>query len=185
MMNASVIKTKLGKQSEFVALMLVNSSEYYKASTSIVKFLTTSKNIPGVYLSVNKPFSVLNENFKKEGIRNDLIIFIDAITSLSDGKPEENEHCYYLESPENLSDISIAISEAIESIDHKEKFIFIDSLSTLLIYNNPETVTKFIHFLIGKMRAWNAIGVILSLKKRGEGSLIAEIGQFCDMTIEL
>ncbi len=185
MITESIIRRKFSKSSEYVALVLVKPFEYQKASISIVRHLTKNKGLPGVYLSVNKPFASLQENFRKNGVRSELLIFIDAITSLAEGSAKESEHCYYLESPENLSDISIAISQAVESIDYKEKFIFIDSLSTLLIYNNPETIIKFIHFLVSKMRAWNVVGIILSLKKRGESGLIAELGQFCDETIVL
>lgn len=185
MITENVLRKELGRSKDFVALVVVDPKAYNNASVAIVKHLTANKKIPGVYVSVNKPFKILNEHFKKEGVKTELMIFIDAITSLADENLEENEHCYYLESPENLSDISIAISQAIEAIDHKEKFIIIDSLSTLLIYNNIESITKFVHFIIGKMRSWDVIGIILSLKKRGEAGLIAEIGQFCDMTIEL
>ncbi len=184
MIASSVVSKKLERQHDYVALVLVNPARYQEASMAIVKNFTNKRGMPGVYLSVNKPVSVLNEAFKKAGIRNELIIFIDAITNIESNMIEE-ENCYYLESPEHLSDISIAISQAIEAIDHKEKFIFIDSLSTLLIYNNPDTIVKFIHFLIGKMRAWNVTGIIMSLKKRGESGIVAEVSQFCDMTIEL
>ena len=185
MISESKLRQKFGRKKEYVALILVKPASYQQVSMQLVKYFTKERRMPGVYVSVNKPFSILHESFKNNGIKDELLIFIDAVTSQEDIGKNEHDHCFYLESPENLSDISIAISQAVEAIDHKEKFIFLDSLSTLLVYNDAETIIKFIHFLIGKMRAWNVNGIILSLKKRGEASLIAELGQFCDMTIEI
>lgn len=185
MVNQTLIKNKIASKNEAIALVLVDPKDYQNSITSIVKHFTENRKMPGVYLTVNKPFRLLNDVFKNNKINTEMIIFIDAITNAAEEVKEEHDHCYYLESPESLSDMSIAISQAVEAIEHKEKFIFIDSLSTLLVYNKQETVIRFIHFLIGKMRSWNVNGVILSLKKRGEASLMAELSQFCDATIRL
>lgn len=184
MISASSIQKRFNRKGEYVALVLVKPANYQQVSIELVKYLTKDRRMPGVYISVNKPFSILHDRFRNAGIKDELIIFIDAVTNQEDATKKESEHCFYLDSPENLSDISIAISQAVEAIEHKEKFIFLDSLSTLLVYNDAETIVKFIHFLISKMRVWKVNGIILSLKKRGEASLIAELGQFCDMTIE-
>jgi len=67
----------------------------------------------------------------------------------------------------------------------QDRFIFFDSLSTLLVYNQSKSVTKFAHFLTGKMREWKIKGVLISLQKNTDERLIAQVSQFCDRIIEV
>ena len=84
-----------------------------------------------------------------------------------------------------MSDISISMDQAVRAIPSDEKFLFFDSLSTLLMYNNVGTVAKFIHFLAGKMRVWKVKGIIVSLRKEKDSELIENLMQFCDVMLEL
>ena len=79
-----------------------------------------------------------------------------------------------------------AEGEAFKAMKTKEdRFIFFDSLSTLLIYNQSKSVSKFAHFLTGKMREWKIKGVLISLQKNIDENLIAQVSQFCDRIIEV
>ena len=77
------------------------------------------------------------------------------------------------------------MDQAVTSLPGSEKFLFFDSLNTLLLYNEVRTVARFIHFLSGKMRVWKVKGIIVSLKKKGNEELIKELTQFCDIQLEL
>ena len=79
----------------------------------------------------------------------------------------------------------MAMDQAVSAIDAESKFVFFDSLDTLLLYNQPGTVARFIHFLAGKMRTWKVEGIIVSLQKDKNEELINELMQFCDLTLEL
>ncbi len=169
---------------EYVALATIDAKNYQKINLEIIKHLVENKNIPGVYVTLNKPFKTMQSILKKEKIDTDMIIFIDAVTKTSGGKTEKTDNCLFIGSPDNLSDISIAMDQAVRSLPSKEKFVFFDSLSTLLIYNSLATVAKFIHFLAGKMRVWKVKGVIVSLRKEKDQELIDELMQFCDVILD-
>ena len=77
------------------------------------------------------------------------------------------------------------MDQAVRAIPGEKKFLFFDSLSTLLIYNKPITVAKFIHFLSGKMRMWRVKGIIISLEKESDKELLSELSQFCDIRLDL
>lgn len=173
---------ELTKMHDYVALATVEAEDYQQMNLKIIKSLT-EKSIPGVYVTLNKPFVTLQELFKKEGIDTRMIFFIDAITKTVSGV-EKKKNCLFIGSPENLSDISIAMDQAVMALP-KEKFIFFDSLSVLLIYNDPVTVAKFIHLLAGKMHIWKVKGIIVSLRKKEDEELIKEIFPFCDIKLEL
>lgn len=174
--------TKIEKLHEYVALAVVEAKRYQKTNTQLVKSFV-DKKIPGVYVTLSKPYETLVKIFKKSGIDPETILFIDAVTKTVGGAEKKN-NCLFIGSPENLSDIGIAMDQAIKGIE-KEKFVFFDSLSTLLIYNDPTSVAKFIHFLASKMRVWKVKGIIVSLKRKEDDKLIKEIIQFCDITLDI
>lgn len=176
-------KEKLKNLKEYVAIATVDAKNYQKTNLEIVKHLTENKNTPGVYVTLNKPFQTMQKNFKKEKIDIRMVIFIDALTKTSGGKIEKTDRCLFIGAPDNLSDISIAMDQAVRALPSKEKFVFFDSLSTLLMYNNIATVARFIHFLAGKMRAWEVKGIIVSLRKEKDKELIDELTQFCDIIL--
>ena len=122
--------------------------------------------------------------FVKIGIDTRMIIFIDAVTKTAGGEIEKKKECLFIGNPEKLSDISVAMDQAVTAIAGKEKFLFFDSLSTLLLYNKPLTVARFIHFLAGKMRVWKVKGIIISLEKESDKELIEELMQVCDVKID-
>jgi len=66
----------------------------------------------------------------------------------------------------------------------KEKFLFFDSLPTLLLYNSVETVARCVHFLDIKMRVWKVKGIIISLERQANKEPIDELSQFCDVLID-
>ena len=178
------LKESLKGNEKYVVLAKVAASDYQHSNFEMIKYLTIDDSVPGVYVTLNKPFSTMKPFFAKEGINTDMIIFIDAVTKTSGGSVEKTENCLFIGSPENLSDISLAMDQAVRAVPGDKKFLFFDSLDTLLIYNKPATVAKFIHFLSGKMRVWNVKGIIVSLKKDSNKELQEELSQFCDVLLE-
>ncbi len=170
---------------EYIALATIPAKEYQKANTSIIKELVEEQNTPGVYITLNKPFATIKETLKNKGVDTRMIIFIDAITKTVKGEVKKTKNCLYIGSPENLSDISLAMDQAIRSLPSKEKFVFFDSLNLLLMYNEVDTVARFIHFVASKMRVWKVKGIIVSLTKEKNNELIEELMQFCDVIVEL
>jgi KaiC/GvpD/RAD55 family RecA-like ATPase len=175
---------KLKGLQEYVALAIVDANQYQKTNLSLMKELIR-QGIPGVYVTLNLPCANIKDVFKREKIDLSRVIFIDAVTQTAGGKLEKTDDCLFIGSPKNLSDISIAMDQAIMAITTKDKFLFFDSLSTLLLYNNMEVVAKFIHFLSTKMRVWKVKGIIISLRRKQDSDLIDELQGFCDVTLDL
>jgi KaiC/GvpD/RAD55 family RecA-like ATPase len=173
--------SKIEKLHEYVALAVVEANKYQKTNVDLVKSFT-DKKIPGVYVTLSKPYETVSKNFKQKGVNTDLILFIDGITKTT--RVEKKDNCLFIGSPENLSDISIAMDQAVNAIP-KRKFVFFDSLSVLLLYNDPLSVARFIHFLAGKMHTWKVKGIIVTLKRKEDEELIKEIIQFCDLMFSI
>ncbi|MBU1111660.1 MAG: ATPase domain-containing protein [archaeon] len=175
---------KLSGLDEYVVIAKVGSKKYHETNLKIIEYLTKKEKTPGVYVTLNRPFKTVKKDLKAKGVDTNLIIFIDAITKTT-GETKKTKECLFLGSPENLSDISFAMDQAVMALPKKKKFVFFDSLSTLLIYNKVPTVAKFIHFLASKMRTWKVKGIIISLKKESDKELIDELTQFCDDVLDM
>lgn len=176
-------KKKLEGMKEYVVIATVKAKDYQETNLELIKHLTEEEHIPGVYVTLSKPFGTIHNIFKKKGIDTGMIIFIDAVTKI-EGDIKKTKNCLYIGGPEKLSDISIAMDQAVRALPTKERFVFFDSLSILLMYNQIETVVKFIHFLTTKMRSWKVKGIIISLEKDKDKELIDELSQFCDLVFD-
>ncbi|MDF1532496.1 MAG: hypothetical protein SCH39_02270 [Methanosarcinales archaeon] len=168
-----------------IVLALTSAKNYNEANIDFIKYLVYTKNEPGVYLTFNKPYATMKQILEDENIDPRMIIFIDAITLPSGGKTDDSDRCLYLSDLRNLSDLAVIIDEAVEAIPYKNKFLFLDSLSTLLLYNNTGSAAKFVHFLTGKLRAWKLDAIFLSLELESDAEFLAQLTLFCDKKINL
>ena len=176
--------SQLKNLSDYVALAVVDADKYQQTNIKIIAELT-KQNIPGVYVTLNRPYENVKDILKKQKIDLDKIIFIDGVTKTAGGEITKKADCLFIGGPKSLSDISIAMDQAIMGIPKKDKFLFFDSLSTLLIYNDTSIVLKFIHFLAGKMRIWKVRGIIISLRRTTDKDLIELLKENCDVIIDL
>ena len=167
---------------DYILLITVNAKNYQKTTVDAVKFLVNEQNVPGVYVTLNKPYEIMQRSLASNSIDTRLIIFIDA-SSRTESKKVEN--CLYIGSPEKLSDMSVAMDQAVKSLNTPEKFLIFDSLNTLAIFNKPSTVARFIHFLTGKMREWKVKGIIITLEKETDETLLDELTQFSDVRVDV
>lgn len=165
---------------DYIFLITVDAKSYQKTAIDIVKFLS-EQNIAGVYVTLNKPYEIIQRALAGNGIDTRLIIFIDA-ASRTESKKVGN--CLYIGSPEKLSDLSVAMDQAVKALP-SDKFIIFDSLNTLAIFNKPATMARFVHFLTAKMREWKVKGIIITLEKETEPALLDELTQFVDARADI
>ena len=174
-------KKEVKSLKDYILLITVDAKTYQKTTIDVVKHLVNEQNIPGVYVTLNKPYEIVQRTLASNNIDTRLLIFIDA-ASITEARKVEN--CLYIGSPEKLSDMSVAMEQAIKALP-ADKFLIFDSLNTLLIFNKLPTVARFIHFLTGKMREWKIKGIIITLEKETEQSLLDELTQFSDFRIDI
>jgi KaiC/GvpD/RAD55 family RecA-like ATPase len=168
----------------WLLLFVMNTEDYLEKNIAILNEVLKPEDAVGVYVTLSRPYSVLIKILEKNNINTDKLFFIDCITKTI-GTENEEKKCLFLENPQNLTNITIAIEEIISTIPSKNKSLFVDPLSTLLIYNQAETVSKFLHFLTGKIRILNLNGVLLSTEKEHDSEFADQMEQFVDKTVDL
>ncbi|MFA4936601.1 MAG: ATPase domain-containing protein, partial [Candidatus Methanoperedens sp.] len=88
---------------------------------------------------------------------------IDCVTKTLGGASIENENIKIASSPVDLTGIGVKISQFFEEFFMKKNTqkiqLYINSLSTILMYSNIQTVFRFLHVFTGRIKAAGALGI--------------------------
>lgn len=173
-------------ESNELILLIAPSEQMQQVNLKILRYFANEKAAFCVYLTVAKPYRTILGILEKNRIKTDRIFFIDCITSSTiGGEMERAGNCVFCP-PQALTDISIALSTSLKSMPRdKERVLIIDTIGTLMLYNEAVTVSKFIHSLTAKLREWGIKSVIMTLEEETEKKVLAELGQFCDKVISI
>ncbi|MEA3515166.1 MAG: ATPase domain-containing protein [Nanoarchaeota archaeon] len=163
------------------SLVITDVENIQSTSNSVLKQFS-KKSVPGAYVCLNRPQHAVKNILRKENIDFKNILFIDCISSALISVAEE-ENVTHISNPADLTGLSIAISEFIKSVNH-DKFIMIDALGTLLIYNHEEIVLKFIRCVLEECSETDCTAIMITPKTE-DSSWINRIIPFFDNIVHL
>lgn len=114
---------------------------------------------------------------------------VDCITKTLGGGAVENENIKIASSPVDLTGIGVKISQFLDEYFMKKNIrriqLHINSLSTILMYSNLQTVFRFLHVFTGRIKASGAIGVYMIEGGMHDDQTIAVLKQLFDGMIEI
>lgn len=165
-----------------IILVKVDSKKYVKVSIEILKHFTEVAE--GIYVTLNKPYFSLKKILSKDGVDIKKMIFIDCITLQLGGETIDEDRCFYLTSPDPVQ-LQVTLERAMDIVTAENRFIYLDSLSTISLYKSFETLIKFLRHLTGKMRLRGFVGTIFTLEKEMNESYYSQISLMCDEVIEV
>ena len=181
------IKTKIEQEfkdlsKNFAVILFVDLHVYNQSCLFVSEYLIKKLKLKGLYVALNKPYETICGELKKNNLDVNAISCIDAVSKETDKYPKIDK-VLYLEDPSSITELLFLIKAVCN--EGKIKFIFLDSLDTLLLYNDIKEVEKFIRSLVNKARKSNVSVVIMSPKEKSEEDMLAAVTQFCDKEIEL
>jgi KaiC/GvpD/RAD55 family RecA-like ATPase len=95
----------------------------------------------------------------------DRIGIIDCVTKIHCDASVKNENIKIANSPVDLTGIGVKISQYIDEFFMKKKIqksqLHINSLSTILMYSNTQTVFSFLHIFTKRIKSTGALGIYL------------------------
>ena len=119
-----------------------------------------------VYVTISKPYDTL---VKQYGLLPELrnIRFIDCISRAA-GITKAGPNCILVESPTMLEKLGLEIMNVFKEVNEStEKFLVLDSLTNLIVYNDPEIVTEFFYHITNRTRAKNIRTISLAIEEEG------------------
>ena len=130
---------------------------------------------------LNRPFQPLTKQLKEGHVDIGKILFIDGI-SKSAGQDIKEENCICVQSAAALTELSLVVTKAINTGQFNG--LLFNSLSTLLIYNKKEAISKFVQTLVNKLRKANMTAIFTALEGDTEKGLLKEVGLFVDDVVK-
>lgn len=175
--------SRLGEDKLFLVL---SSADMLKKNNAHIIQTLVGRGYRVVVITTNQPSAVLKKHYSTDGIDISRVSFIDAITKYALGKiPPGQEDCRFINSPSNLTDLGIAITEVLHSLAGEKTCLLFDSVSTMLIYLPSTNISKFIHFITSKLRLVDAAGIFLAVEKGLDPLLLTQLTTYVDGTIDM
>lgn len=137
-----------------------------------------------IYITVTRPF----ESFVK--LIGDMhnfpnVSFIDCISRAS-GIVRKDDKCVYIESPTMLENIMMeAMNLFSKAPPNSEKFLILDSLSALMIYNDSSLVTEFFYQLLNRARCEDIHTISLVVEEGEEDKNINKLVYLNDKILKV
>ncbi len=153
-------------------LVIEEAQKIQKTIRGILK----SIDKPIIYIDLIKPISSILRDLAENKINAEKIFTIDCVTKNTVGEVVRTDNILFVRSPKDLTGIGIAVSEFLQSIPG-EKYIIIDSLRVLTIYNEAAVVLRFIRSVLENAPKSKTKVIVLSSKGKDE-ILIKEVSQF-------
>jgi hypothetical protein len=114
---------------------------------------------------------------------------IDCVTKTPVGTEVENDSIKIASSPFDLTGIGVKISQFLDEFYMKKNIqkihLHINSLSTILMYSNIQTVFRFIHVFTGRIKAAGALGIFVIESGMHDDKDITALKQLFDGMIEI
>lgn len=140
----------------------------------------------GIYITLSKDYMELSKVFKEKGIDMGKLAFIDGISQMYGIKKVEAPNVTYVDGPLSIDVISDSVTKTVSSIKSAKKFVFLDSITTVLLYNSLERTLKFSQFLTESLKKMQVVGIVVSVSKGfANENLIKELTKISNEVINL
>ncbi len=179
--KSRILRELAGFKKGDIYIILVKPESYHIVCQTLLKHLVENLKYTGLYITLNTPCNTIMCQCEDLGLNPSKIHFIDGITRKSGIKETRANNCSYIESPSALTELSIILTTATNS--GKFDFLFLDSISTLLVYNDLELTERFVHHLVSKLRNLEMCGVLIAIDEEKSRKLADIVSQFCDKLI--
>jgi len=121
---------------------------------SLFNFMFSNPDNICTFVTASDTFDYISKSFSEISEHRN-IKFIDCISRAA-GISKLHSNCIYVESPTMLEIMGLEIMNTFKGIkDNVEKYIVIDSLSALMVYNDSEIIREFVSLLMNRTRSKN------------------------------
>ncbi|MDF1556582.1 MAG: ATPase domain-containing protein [ANME-2 cluster archaeon] len=128
-------------------------------------------------------------NYNNLEISLDHLGIVDCVTKTLGVPTSDTANIRRASSPVDLTGIGVKISQFLEEFWMKKNIrktrLCINSLSTILMYSNIQTVFRFLHVFTGRVKTAGAIGIYLVEEGMHDPQAVATLKQLFDGVIEI
>ncbi len=162
-----------------IVLILTQAEHYIRTLTSTLAVLL-ERFETGVVITANRPVGVLRQLLADAGIPHERLKFVDCITALTGIAPPNEPDAIYIDSPTLMEKTGLRAEQLLRRLPANQRFLFVDSLSTLAVYNGNEAVAEMAHNLTNRMRLLETGTGLLLVQGNNSLKLQQDVKAHCD-----
>jgi len=145
-----------------------------------------SLDYQGIYITLSKDYPELTRLLKEKGVNLDSLVFIDGISQMYAVEKVNSPQVSYVAGPVSVDEISKQVTQIAPTLKGNKKFVFLDSITTVLLYNSLERTLKFTEFLTQSLKMLQVVGIVVSVSKGfANEQLIKELTKISNEVINL
>ena len=161
----SLLKDKYAKLGQgWVTILEVPIEDSAKINIEAIRILQ-SMGYEGIYITLSKDYVDLSKLFREEGIDLGKLAIIDGISQMYGIKQVDSPNVTYVAGPLSIDAISESIQRIAPNIKEQKKFVFLDSITTVLLYNSLERTVRFSEFLLETLKKLQLVGIVVSVSR--------------------
>ncbi len=182
-----LMKEEIGKQKEnFVAIFEVPEENYLNVNLETIKVLVAELGYSGLYITIQRPHTNLIKQLEKREVDTGSIYFIDAASSAAEETDKPVENCTYVPKDLNIDELTRATYKMLPKIQGTRKFLFLDSITTLMLYQPLSETLRFAEFLTRTLRKTDLTAIIMNVgTELSKQKFIKDIVFQCDKVIKI
>ena len=116
------------------------------------------------------------------------VAVVDCVTRQQGGEVRDDTQVRYTSSPVDMTGVGIKFSELLEEFYERQGVeqnrVFLDSLSTLLMYSDLQTVFRFLHVFTGRVQSVDGLGLYAIDSSAHDDKTMNTLKQLFDGVIE-
>lgn len=182
----------LGSIREGTNLMMIGPPMSRKDDLlDVIIFNSQNPDASAIFVSTREPGERVLGWFEENGLDMSKanIGIVDCVTKTLGLGAADTVNIKRASSPVDLTGIGVKISQFFEEMLVKKKkekiHLCINSLSTILMYSNIQTVFRFLHVFTGRVKAANGFGLYVVEDEMHDAQTIATLKQLFDGMIEI
>jgi KaiC/GvpD/RAD55 family RecA-like ATPase len=176
--------SKLGKG--WITMLEVPADRHMEVNTEALKILINEMQYECIYITLSKPFNELDKFFSSKGVKTDNLFYVDAISRMYGEKQTTTKRCAYISGPLDIDSITVSLRELLTGLTAKNKCVFLDSITTVLLYNSLSRTIRFSQFVTQTLKSMGVDGVMVSIAKgKSTERLVKELSKLCDEQISI
>lgn len=159
-----------------MTLFICSPDKYNETRNMILKVWTETFSKNGVYLSLNRPYENLIQNFMQSKIEHEKMFFLDVLSR----SESDVDNCYFVGN--DLKKLELSFCSAIK--EREPDFLIMDSLNDLFL-EDENRAKKLLNEYIRKARVNEINGIVILTKEPLIDEVIDEHMKDFDNVVEV
>lgn len=163
----------------------VGTSNSFLVIASMLQPLVHGFGMSGVYICATRSAVEVIQMFEQIGIDASQIVFIDTVSAGFIGGTEvPYPNIRFVDSPIMLESIMLQTLYHLKASENPNKFILLDSVNALSIYNEERMLAEYLHTFINTFRARQVLTAVVNVPDQTPPGVLANLDLYCTDLID-